>query len=85
MAKVAVPEGYTPEDVERALQLLEQTRKRRETMRERQNRPEVKERMKERNRKRMIEISLLVSKARAAGIVVHPEEVEEVYRSKYSG
>ena len=44
MAKIMIPEGYTPEDVTRGLKLLEQVRVQRERSRTRQSQPEVKAR-----------------------------------------
>jgi len=82
MAKIMIPEGYTPEDVTRGLKLLEQVRVQRERSRARQDQPEVKARQKERNRKAHIETALYVSKAKAAGITVSADEVARIYQAR---
>jgi len=83
MAKVQVPDKYSPEDVERALKMLDQAKVAQEKEKEKMKDPVYKARVTEKGRKATIETTLYVLKAKDAGIVVTPEEVNKVYNAKF--
>jgi len=85
MPKLTVDDKYSPEDVERALKLLDQAKAAREKEQAKMKDPVYKEKLLEAGRKSVIQTSLYVLKAKEAGIVVTPEEVQKVYNKKYAG
>lgn len=83
MPKVTVPDTYSPEDVEKALKMLDQAKISQAKEKERMKDPVYKARVAEKYRKAVIEQTLFVVKAKDAGIKVSPEEVNRIYDKKY--
>jgi len=79
---VKVDSKYTQADVEAALRKLEQARAAQARQRERMKTPEAKAAQRERNMRKRVRDMLLIQKAKEAGIVVTPEEVERIVKSK---
>lgn len=68
---------YTPEEIERAVKALERQREQSKKWRERAQTPEAKAKAKLAGTRRRVEQSILLAKAKKAGITVSKEEVDK--------
>lgn len=82
MPKVNINDKYSPDDVERALALLEKENKQKSREAEKRKDPEYRKRQKERNSRQGARQRILLSKAVTAGITVTEEEIEAYVKSK---
>lgn len=67
---------YSQEEVERALNALQRQREQSKKWRERAQLPEAKEKAKAASARRRVETSILLAKAKKAGIVVTKAELD---------
>jgi len=72
---------YSPEEIERAVRALERQREQSKKWRERAQTPEAKEKAKKASTRRRVEQSLLLAKAKKAGITVSPAEIEAALKA----